>query len=390
MNELILIADDEQDIRELLRYYLEKEKFRVILAQNGEEAIRFMRLYAPDLAILDIMMPELSGWEVCSILRKTTSKREIPIIMLTAITDEESRIKGFSFGADDYVSKPFSVKELLLIVRQHLDRYRAMQLLQIKEKEHETSLRYLVHELRNSLTVIEGYSTLALEKGMSHHYLKTINSAALQANSLLQDASLLNRLEKNGGSLPLENIDIAAMMAEVVDIFIDRTKKTRIKIHVMESSPLPAMVNKFAIRQVLVNLISNAIKYNRPDGNIWISYQKAGDLIEVTIQDEGCGIRQDEIEKIFNKFYRAGGSEHISGIGLGLYIVKLLTESMDGKIFVTSEPGAGSAFTVSFRTAEMVRSPVSSAARDCCEGTTILDRRDAEGQAVSCTDNTNS
>ena len=357
MNELILVADDEHDIRELLRYHLEKHDYRVLLTRNGEEAIRALGHHVPDLAILDIMMPELSGWDVCRSLRERSQGMSVPIIMLTALCDEESRVMGLSLNADDYIAKPFSIKELLIIVRKQLDRYHTMKVLQMKEQEHETSLRYLVHELRNSLTVIEGYSTLALENGTKPHYLKTINNAALQANSLLRDASLLYRLERDGGSLPLEVIDAASMVREVVDIFSDRAKKNKIEIHVMACTELPVMVNKFAARQVLVNLLSNAVKYNHQNGRIWISYHKAGSRIEITIKDEGCGIPPNEIQRIFDKFYRATGSERVSGIGLGLHIVKLLTESMDGEISVTSELGSGSAFTVSFCEADAALLP---------------------------------
>jgi two-component system sensor histidine kinase/response regulator len=359
MTELILVADDEQDLTELLRYNLEKENYRTLTAQNGKEAVNAVRCHNPDLIVLDIMMPELDGWEVCRILRSNPQGKTIPIIMLTALATEEERIKGLSLGADDYLSKPFSVKELMLKIRKHLERHHAMKQLQEKEQDKESSLRYFVHEMGNALTTISGFSSLALRKDSGHHHLRVINNIALHAESLLKDATLLSRLEKEGGALPVEPVDIVAMTKEVVDIFHDKAERKHIEMAVVQSMGLFAWANKTGIRQVLVNLVSNAIKYNRSDGKIWIHFDAGKDCIKVTIKDEGCGIRRDEIPRIFSKFYRAVGSESVKGAGLGLYIVKLLTESMGGTVEVVSEQTAGSAFILSFPMAQAVEAPCS-------------------------------
>ena len=354
MNELVLVADDEQDLTELLKYNLEKENYRALIARNGEDAIGAIQCHNPDLVVLDIMMPELDGWEVCRIMRNSSEGRAIPIIMLTALSDEEARVKGLSLGVDDYISKPFSVKELMLKIHKHLERHHAMKQLQAKEQEKETSLRYFIHEMGNSLTAISGFSSLALKKDNGRDHLRVINNIALHAASLLKDASLLSRLETEGGTLSVIPIDIGAMTKEVVDIFQDKAKRKHIEIVVMQNMRLTAKANQTGVRQVLINLLSNAIKYNRQGGKVWIDFGEHNDWVDVTIKDEGCGIPQDELSRIFHKFYRAAGSELVKGAGLGLYIVKLLTESMGGKIIVASEQGAGSAFTVSFPTAQAV------------------------------------
>jgi two-component system, sensor histidine kinase and response regulator len=357
MNELVLIADDEQDLTELLKYNLEKENYRVLIAQNGKEAIHAIQRYNPDLVVLDVMMPELNGWEVCRILRCSSNGETIPIIMLTALSSEESRIKGLSLGADDYLSKPFSMKELMLKIQKNLERRHIMKQLQEKEQDKESSLRYFVHEMGNALTTISGFSSLALRKDSGHHHLRVINNTAIHAECLLKDATLLSRLEKEGGTLQAESVDIVALVKEVVDIFRDKSAAKHIKIAVMQSTGLLAKVNKTGIRQVLINLVSNAIKYSRSSGNIWISFGLFENCVKLTIKDEGCGIRQEEIPLIFNKFYRAAGSELEKGSGLGLYIVKLLTESMGGTVTAVSEQNTGSAFTVSFPIARSVAAP---------------------------------
>jgi signal transduction histidine kinase len=353
MKKQILIVEDEKDTVELLRYNLEKENYETLVALNGDAAIDAIQCHAPDLVLLDIMLPQLNGWEVCRILRESSKGRAVPIIMLTALYDEEARIKGLSLGADDYVAKPFSVKELLLKIRKFVDRQQAIKQLRTREQEQETSLRYLVHEMRNSLTVIGGFSALALKKGDPRKYLKPINTATAHAVSLLNDASLLTRLEKEGGSLPVEQIDIAEIARDVVDMLRDTARKSQIEVVITKSAPALVRVNGTAARQVLVNLLSNAVKYNREGGKVWISFDERNDLMDVSIKDEGCGVRREELPRIFEKFYRAAGSEQVKGAGLGLYIVKLLMEAMGGKITAKSDQGAGSTFIASFTTSAM-------------------------------------
>jgi signal transduction histidine kinase len=349
MHEQVLIVEDEQDIAELLRYNLEKENYRALVAHSGEEAIEAVQCQMPDVVLLDIMLPGLTGWEVCRILRESAKGKSVPIIMLTALSSEEARIQGLTLGADDYVSKPFSIRELLLKIRKLIDRQQTLKMLMAKAQERDTSLRYLVHELKNSMNVIGGFSALALRKEETQDYLRTINVAAAHAESLLDNASLLSRLENQQGSLPMGPLDIGAIVEEAVAVFRDTAKNRQIEIIIVNNISSLVTGNSTSVRQVLMNLLSNAVKYNRYGGKVWMTVEGMHDGIDISITDEGCGIRRDEIPKIFNKFYRAAGSEQIKGAGLGLYIVKLLIEAMGGKISAVSKPGVGSTFTVSFQ-----------------------------------------
>jgi signal transduction histidine kinase len=362
MKEQVLIVDDEQDVAELLRYNLAKANYEPIVAYNGEEAINAVQCHDPQAVLLDVMMPELNGWEVCRVLRQSSKGRSLPIIMLTALSDEESRVKGLSLGADDYLAKPFSLRELLLKLRKAIDERRAVNLLRTREQEQETSLRYLVHEMKNSLTVIGGFTALAIKADEGGGRLRTVNAAARHAENLLEDISLLSRLE-NGGTLPLEALDLAAEARDAVEFVRDTANKKSVELAVMKNAPVLVRADRTAIRQVLVNLLSNAVKYSRDRGRVWIYFDEREDRIEMTIRDEGPGIKHDELPRIFDKFYRAGGSERVKGAGLGLYIVKLLSAAMDGTVTAASDPGSGSSFTVSLLKQDEARPlPASSAA----------------------------
>jgi two-component system sensor histidine kinase/response regulator len=349
MQEKILVVEDETDLAEMLRYNLEKESYRTILAYSGTEALEAADLHAPDLVLLDIMLPDLSGWEVCQALKDRPKSHSIPILMLTALSSEEARIKGLTLGADDFVTKPFSIKELLLRIRKMIDRQHALQSLLEKQKERDLSLRYLVHELKNSVTVIGGFSALALKKTDTQNYLGRINAFARHADSLLNDASLLSRLEMQGGSLPMHCVDIGDLIEEAVDSFRDLAKERQIDIASTEKTSSKVLGNASALRQVLINLISNALKFSQDGGKVLIGLWEEMDWIHFSVRDTGCGIPPDEVPRIFDRFYRARGSEQVKGAGLGLYIAKLLVEAMAGKISVESTLGAGSTFTVSLQ-----------------------------------------
>jgi signal transduction histidine kinase len=349
MPETVLIVEDEEDVAEMIRYNLEKESYRTIVVYNGAEALKAAEACAPDLALLDIILPDLSGWDVCRLLRESSNNLSIPILMLTALSSEEARIKGLSLGADDFLAKPFSIKELLLRIRKMIDRQHTLRRLMEKEKERDLSLRYLVHELKNSVTGIGGFSALALRKRDKENYLQRINALAKHADSLLNDASLLSRLEMREGSLPIGSVDLAALIEETVDSFRDLARERHIEIALAEKTPSMVLGNTSAVRQVLINLVSNAVKFSPDGGKVWISLAEEKHWIHFSVKDEGCGIPPNEIPRIFDRFYRATGSEQIKGAGLGLYIAKLLVEAMAGKLSVESTFGAGSTFTVSLR-----------------------------------------
>jgi signal transduction histidine kinase len=349
MPETILIVEDEPDVAEMIRYNLEKETYRSVVAHSGAEALQVAESHKPDLVLLDIMLPDVTGWEVCRIMRESEKTRSIPILMLTAMTSEEARIKGLTLGADDFVTKPFSVKELLLRIRKTIDRQRALRGAQEKEREKDLSLRYLVHELKISVTMIGGFSSLALRKKDPETYLGKILDLAGHADRLLNDATLLSRLETQERSLALSPVDLGALIEEVVANFGHLAKEKQIGILCEERTSSTVVGNASALIQVLVNLISNAVKFSGAGGKVWIGVTEDLQVTHVTVKDQGCGIAPKDLPRIFDRFYRAAGNEHIKGAGLGLYIAKLLVEAMAGKLSVESAPGAGSAFTVSLQ-----------------------------------------
>jgi len=347
MKKQILIVEDENDCAELLNYHLKKENYQTVVVHNGKDAIDAVQRQTPDLILLDVMMPELSGWEVCRILRESSKGKFLPIIMITALSDEDARLKGLSLGADDYITKPYSIKELLLKVRKHVDREQIFKQLKVREQEQDTALRYMVHELKNSLNVIGGFSSVALKKGDPNKYLKTINIAASHADSLLNDVSLLSRLEAGREHLSLGPVNIDPLVEEAADLFDEAAKRNNIEIVILKKTTSLVRGNETAIRQIFINLIANAVKYNRKGGKVWISCHDTSASVDISIEDEGNGISGEDLGRIFEKYYRTVEGKSQKGAGLGLYIVKYLAEAMGGKVIVDSQLGAGSNFILS-------------------------------------------
>jgi signal transduction histidine kinase len=372
MKKQILIVEDENDCAELLTYNLQKENYEAVIARNGKEAIEAVQRQKPDVVLLDVMMPELNGWEVCRILRESTNGKSLPIIMLTALSEEEERVKGLSLGADDYLSKPYSVKELLLKIRKHIDRQETIKQLMAREQEQDTAMQCLVHELKGSIHVIGGFSSHALRQDASNKHLQTINTVASHAERLLRDATPLSRLETRGKGLSIKHVDIDPMISEPADVvpntrvahqlvnaasLISEIAETArilignkpVSVEVREPS-LSVMINtdNFRLRQILINLVSNAAKYTE-QGKIVITLSVIGSWMEIAISDTGVGIKEEDFHKLFTNYGRIedAKTKEQGGAGLGLSISKNLAELLGGTISVTSSYGKGTTFVVS-------------------------------------------
>jgi two-component system phosphate regulon sensor histidine kinase PhoR len=188
-----------------------------------------------------------------------------------------------------------------------------------------------------------------MNNGNSDKYLNVIKSSAVCMENLLNDTSLITRLENGEKVSPLSVIDIGEQLAWAVDAIRGNALSKEIGIHLIGELSCRVKGNLTAVRQIFINLLSNAVKYNRKQGKIWIFTEESDDWIEVNIKDSGYGISEDETLKIFEKFYRAKGSEIAKGSGLGLYLVKLLMEALCGNVRVQSRKGIGSIFTLSFK-----------------------------------------
>jgi signal transduction histidine kinase len=362
----VLIVDDIPSSLRLLSQMLQDCGYEVINALSGEIALSQVKLGIPDVVLLDIMMPEMSGYEVCQQLKSNPNTADIPIIFLTAATDLPEKIQAFKVGGDDYITKPFFIQEVLLRIEHQITLKRQQKQLnylnqQLRQSNEELAqFAYVVsHELQSPLQTMIGLVGLLLSKSESFDnktkkYLKYIAKASDQMHHKISDLLTYSRIENIAPELEL--VDCQGAIAQVLYNLQGAIAETGAVICLgdisqntqIESTILPkVMGNAVQLEQVFQNLIENAIKFSRPNipPQIQISCQSDanGELI-FSINDNGIGIDPANFDRIFQVFQRIETVKNYPGTGLGLSICKKIIERHGGKIWLESELGCGSTF----------------------------------------------
>lgn len=358
----VLIAEDEDDIRELLAYRLRKEGYQTVLAANGRTAYEMAAEYTPDLIILDIMMPEMDGWEVCRRIRGHHDPlvSTVPVIMLTALGDPRDKLMGLRLGADAFVSKTCPIKEVLLYCRNFL-KLRSKYLALLHNKNFRANIpfndihRLLIHELKNHLSIIGGMSNLLAKAnelaGKERNFINHIANSSEYLGMIANDLKLLEEIKDDGRHVPVNRFELNELIENVVGLQRSFAENRTINVRRrFFADPCPVQLNKTVVKIVVSMLLENALKYCHPGAEVHICSLREDNMIKIKIADNGPGIDASEQERIFEKEYRAKSvRQKISGTGLGLYLAKTLTKMLDGKITVESNPGHGSTFTATFR-----------------------------------------
>lgn len=352
MKNRILIVEDEIDLLDLIDFNLTRKGFITAGSLDGRDAIQKLDAFNPDLVVLDLMLPEMNGWEVCKAIKASNS--EIPVIMLTAKCMPEDKVIGFETGADDYITKPFEIKELVIRINNLLE----------KKTQSELS-RMLIHEMANRMAAIGCYSELLsnkygpLSEGNKVRYLQSISSQVADTAKLICEIGSLAAAGTAGASSIAEKTSISGLLKNLVSFHATTARHKGVTIVFEEKDDMEVALNFTAVKQVLANLIGNAVKYSRKSGRIEISATSQTEGIIIMVKDDGPGIPATDAPHIFKKGFRGSNvTGNISGSGLGLFIVKQLLDRMNSTITFRSEKGKGTVFTVFFRqdaTAERLR-----------------------------------
>ncbi len=383
----ILIIDDESKNIQLLANLLIEQKFEVEFATSGNKALEWIGPCNFDLILLDIMMPDMDGFEVCTRFKQAPETKDIPIIFLTAKGEKEDLVKGFELGAVDYITKPFNPIELLARVNTHLHLKHSVEKLQTAAKELKATadelqkakevaesakesaeyanlaksefLANMSHEIRTPLNAIVGFSEL-LESSITDkkhkRYLEAIKTSGKNLFTLINDILDLSKIEAGKIELQYTPTNPRMILNEIQEIYklnIDR-KNLQFVIDIDEHLPSTLLLDETRYRQVLLNLVGNAVKFT-DNGYIKLSvnqtyktdFQNIIDLI-ISVEDTGIGIPEKEQKNIFAAFQQQASQSfsQFDGTGLGLSISKRLVEMMNGRISVKSKVGQGSTFEI--------------------------------------------
>ncbi len=360
----ILIVDDEKDLVEMLAYQLNRRGYPILKAFDGVEAWKTIEAERPDLLILDLMMPNLDGWELCRLIRRSQHKtiRAIGILMLTARATQEDKIYGLEIGADDYLVKPFSLNELILRVEKMMEKHQSLVQLQEEVKTLQTAmearevhLKQVAHDLKSPLISIGFSARRMLRKEQNEETskaLQTIFHNSLHLTQWIDDALLDPPPVDPHLEGHKKEVEVRSLILQTIELLKEVASEKSIEV-VFQDAPIhfKPSLHEALIRRVLTNLLSNALKYTPRGGRVEISLkyyfsQKGTGVMEIVVADNGIGIPEEESEKIFEPYYRGKNVSHEEGKGTGLSFVKKVIDMHGGKILVQSEITKGSTFSI--------------------------------------------
>ncbi|MBE9137409.1 response regulator [Nodosilinea sp. LEGE 07088] len=352
----ILVVDDTPDNLRLLSAILTQHNYEVRKALNGSQAIASVNADAPDLILLDIKMPGIDGFEICTTLKQDPACERIPVIFISALDDALDKVKAFSVGGADYITKPFQEAEVLARIENQLHILSLQEQLKKQNEELARSnqaleqFAYVVaHDLQQPLQSVLGYAAIinlkyseSLDSSVNG-YLEKISEAGTRMQRLIQD--LLRYAQIGKQDIDCLKLDGNVILSKALDNIALMLQESHAKLTYAD---LPTLFgNESQIVQLFQNLIGNAVKFAQPGTNpkIEIAVSPVNNYWLFTIHDHGIGISPDNLSHVFKLFYRSKSDEKIHGSGIGLAVCKKIVESHGGQIWVTSELNVGTTFS---------------------------------------------
>lgn len=366
----ILIVDDEPGNVFLLEQMMIQEGYDSLHSTcDSTQAIGLFAEVQPDLVLLDLNMPRTDGFQVMEQLKEADPESMVPILVLTALKDEKTKLRALRSGAKDFLSKPFDLTEASLRIKNLLEMRLLHQRVQMhnqileeqvqirtaeleRSAEELTNFAYIAsHDLQEPLRKVIAFGDrLAAKFGpvlndTGKDYVERMQKSAIRMKGLIDDLLHFSRVTMR--STPFQEIDLNAVISEVLsdlEVQIERTKGR------VEVDPLPRIEGgKFQMRQLFQNLISNALKYHRDTVAPVIKIKYAGfdgEFEEIYIEDNGKGFDEKHLDRIFRPFERLHGHSEYGGTGMGLAICHKIVTHHKGQITAKSQPNQGATFIV--------------------------------------------
>ena len=357
----ILIVDDVVSNVLLLKILLSNEKYQVCTANCGKMCIEQAKNEKPDLILLDVMMPDISGFDTAVILKKDPATREIPIIFLTALNNPSDLVHGFKVGANDFLTKPFNKEELLVRVMHQITLVAAKRLIQQQNEELRQTIgnrdkmySVIAHDLRSPMASIRMVLNLVVSAVTPESVgqelfdlLDNANRESEEVHDLLDNLLKWTKSQTGRLTVVMQDLDLNDIIPGVVDIFTMIASTKHIKLNYSATdAPLVVRADNDMLKTIVRNLMSNAIKFSPEESSIDIIMQPEGDYAKISVRDHGVGISPERLGNLFKKgetTYGTGGEE---GSGLGLQLCADFAHKIGGSVTVDSTLGEGSTFSV--------------------------------------------
>jgi len=401
----ILIIDDELSTLYNTAAYLDATGLDILVASHPKEGIESAELAQPDLILLDVMMPEMNGFEVCRYLKKNPKTADIPIVFLSGLSGLKYKLQAFKSGGVEYLNHPINEQELLIRVKSHLKtallqnklkknndelktevqkRRNTEKLLKMakqnaEEANHAKSdfLARMSHEIRTPMNAILGFSEILknlLAAPEQVEYLGYINNSAHSLLSLINDILDLSKIEAGKLKLTPNETDIKLIFQDAKQLFYHQMqqKEVSLVVDIQNNMPDRVLLDQHRLQQIIVNLLGNAVKFTE-QGKIVLSmryrYEDTNKTLLnliIAVADTGKGIAEDQQKTIFQPFQQQDNQDpgKYGGTGLGLSITQRLVELMGGHISLKSEVGKGAIFKIVLNSVPIIKTKAISRLND--------------------------
>jgi signal transduction histidine kinase len=361
MNDIVLVVDDNPKNLQLISTVL-SSSYQLLLANNGEKALRIAEAKLPDLILLDIMMPGENGYEVCKKLKISDKTKDIPVIFITAKAEEEDIVMAYEVGGVDYITKPFKSKEVLARIKTQLELKNAQDKLQMQNDELKELLAnrdkffsIISHNLRSPFNALLNLSQLLIEEKDEINLedrdimIENIYKSSETAFALVDDLIRWVRIQTGAHVFKPEFLSLSSMLLDIIHNLRKDYKNKKISIITKFEKPEQIIFfDRESFMVVVNNLLSNAIKFSSEGGIIQIGFKEKDGQLCIFVKDNGMGmpkIIQDKVFKIEENIATRGTKKE-KGSGLGLIICKELVERNYGEIYFESVEQSGSTFYI--------------------------------------------
>jgi len=363
----VLIIDDEPGIREGTKRILQNFKvdypfmdeqidFQVLEAGTGKSGIEIIDRELPEILLLDNKLPDIQGVEVLEYVK--SKHYDIIVVMITSYASLELAVKATRDGAFDFIPKPFTPQEIRASVEnitKQIFLKRMTQTLNNTGKQIRFQfLSVLSHELKAPLNAIDGYLKMIKDRQFGNNvdaYEEMLDRSMERIKGMRQlilDLLDLTKIETGKPTQKLEKVNIRKIIQMAVDTIRPYAIQKDVDLYINSREEIQMKADAGEIEIIMNNLISNAVKYNKPGGRVDVFLEKKDGQLKITVSDTGIGLKNEDQEKIFDDFVRIKSSQtrEVTGSGLGLSIVKKIVDMYQGNIEVQSEPDKGTSFII--------------------------------------------
>lgn len=342
----VLIIDDEQENIELYTLFLQAE-FDIDSAQTGEEGYRKILEFEPDVVLLDIMLPDISGYDICKKIRNNEEFKLMKVLFVSGKVDIEDRLLGYSIGADDYVTKPVNPDELLAKVKV----YSKLRKIEEIDRYKNNFMSLINHETSTPLNAIIGFSRLLLDHKDDQvvGFAKEIAQAGDRLNEKIGRILTLNDIYNDSAQYEEEVVDIENIINDVVARYSEgaKAKNIEIKNNIPDGHSLLVSSNEGLLFKSIDYVFKNAVEFTVQGGTVIISAREEAERVVMTILDEGPGFTEEQLKSIFDFFNCNDLLHHKTGLSISIAIANSCMSKYGGSLVVTNgkEKGARLEFT---------------------------------------------